>query len=336
MKNLHAKDPIRYGVRLICELFGVTKQAYYKYDESKVMQRAAQESFVLEFVRSVRARDPGIGGMKLWYMYRQSFEGNNPVGRDRFADIINEHHLKVRMKVRKPKTTDSTHGLPTYPNIVKNFIPTGPNQLWVSDITYIAIWVDAFHYIFCYLSIVLDAYTEEIVGWSVGPTLETIYPLKALKMALKRLERKEEVNLIHHSDRGIQYASSEYVDLLNRNHISISMTETGDPKDNAQAERINNTMKNELLKDIRFTSLDEVIAAVSRAVDFYNNERPHMSIDMMTPVQAATQEGTIKKWWTSYRENAILSARALEIQENSLPLPVVQGPPSGLRPSVNP
>ncbi len=336
MKNLHAKDPIRYGVRLICELFGVTKQAYYKYDESKVMQRAAQESFVLEFVRSVRARDPGIGGMKLWYMYRQSFDGNNPVGRDRFADIINEHHLKVRMKVRKPKTTDSTHGLPTYPNIVKNFIPTGPNQLWVSDITYIAIWVDAFHYIFCYLSIVLDAYTEEIVGWSVGPTLETIYPLKALKMALKRLERKEEVNLIHHSDRGIQYASSEYVDLLNRNHISISMTETGDPKDNAQAERINNTMKNELLKDIRFTSLDEVIAAVSRAVDFYNNERPHMSIDMMTPVQAATQEGIIKKWWTSYRENAILSARALEIQENSLPLPVIQGSPTGLRPSVNP
>ena len=336
MKNLHAKDPVRYGVRLLCELFGVTKQAYYKHDESKVMQRVAQESFVLEFVRSVRARDPGIGGMKLWYMYRQSFDGNNPVGRDRFADIINEHHLKVRMKVRKPKTTDSTHGLPTYPNIVKNFIPTGPNQLWVSDITYIAIWVDAFHYIFCYLSIVLDAYTEEIVGWSVGPTLETIYPLKALKMALKRLEREEEVNLIHHSDRGIQYASSDYVDLLNRNHISISMTETGDPKDNAQAERINNTMKNELLKDIRFTSLDEVVAAVSRAVDFYNNERPHMSIDMMTPVQAATQEGTIKKWWTSYRENAISSARALEIQENSLPLPVVQGPPSGLRPSVNP
>ena len=336
MKNLHAKDPVRYGVRLLCELFGVTKQAYYKYDESKVMQRAAQESFVLEFVRSVRARDPGIGGMKLWYMYRQSFEGNNPVGRDRFADIINEHHLKVRMKVRKPKTTDSTHGLPTYPNIVKNFIPTGPNQLWVSDITYIAIWVDAFHYIFCYLSIVLDAYTEEIVGWSVGPTLETIYPLKALKMALKRLERKVEVNLIHHSDRGIQYASSEYIDILNRNHISISMTETGDPKDNAQADRINNTMKNELLKDIRFTSLDEVVAAVSRAVDFYNNERPHMSIDMMTPVQAATQEGTIKKWWTSYRENAILSARALEIQENSLSLPVVQVSPSGLRPSVNP
>ena len=300
------------------------------------MRKAAQEAFVLEFVKSVRAKDPGIGGMKLWYMYRQAFDGNCPVGRDRFADIIDENHLKVRLKVRKPKTTDSTHGLPTYPNIVKDFIPNGPNQLWVSDMTYIAIWVDAYHYIFSYLSLILDAYTEEIVGWSVGPTLETIYPLEALKMALKRIGGKAAVNLIHHSDRGIQYASSDYVDLLKRNHISISMTETGDPKDNAQAERINNTMKNELLKDIRFTRLEEVIAAVSRAVDFYNNERPHMSIDMMTPAQAATHEGAIKKWWISYREKAILSARALEIPENSVSLPVVQGSPSGLRPSVNP
>jgi transposase InsO family protein len=300
------------------------------------MRKAAQEAFALEFVKSVRVKDPGIGGMKLWYMYRQAFDGNCPVGRDRFADIIDENHLKVRLKVRKPKTTDSTHGLPTYPNIVKDFIPNGPNQLWVSDMTYIAIWVDAYHYIFSYLSLILDAYTEEIVGWSVGPTLETIYPLEALKMALKRIGGKTAVNLIHHSDRGIQYASSDYVDLLKRNHISISMTETGDPKDNAQAERINNTMKNELLKDIRFTRLEEVIAAVSRAVDFYNNERPHMSIDMMTPTQAATHEGAIKKWWISYREKAILSARALVIPENSVSLPVVQGSPSGLRPSVNP
>ena len=190
------------------------------------MRKAAQEAFVLEFVKSVRAKDPGIGGMKLWYMYRQAFDGNCPVGRDRFADIIDENHLKVRLKVRKPKTTDSTHGLPTYPNIVKDFIPNGPNQLWVSDMTYIAIWVDAYHYIFCYLSLILDAYTEEVVGWSVGPTLETIYPLEALKMALKRIGGKAAVNLIHHSDRGIQYASSDYVDLLKRNHISISMIHT--------------------------------------------------------------------------------------------------------------
>ena len=313
----------------------MTKQAYYKHDDSKVMARVARESFALEYIKGIRAKDPGIGGVKLWRMYRRDFEGDDPIGRDRFVDIINEHNLKVRLKVRKPRTTDSSHGLPTYPNLVKDFIPTGPNQLLVSDITYVTIWVDHWHYIFCDLSLILDAYTEEIIGWS-GPTLETSYPLEALEMALKRIERRMDVKLIHHSDRGCQYASSDYIKRLNDNHISISMTESGDPKDNAQAERINSTMKNELLKDMRFSCIDEVIPAVARAVDFYNNDRPHMSIDMMTPAEASLCEGEIKKHWISYREKAIRERQALEIPENSLPLSVVQGSPSGLRPSVNP
>ena len=270
-------------------------------------------------------------------MYMQEFSGNNPVGRDRFADIIDRYNLKVRLKVRKPRTTDSTHGLPTFPNIVKDFIPTGPNQLWVSDITYITIWVDDYHYSFCYLSLILDAYTEEIVGWSVGPTLETKYPVEALNMALKRIDGKNDISLIHHSDRGCQYASSEYVQLLKEHNIRISMTETGDPKDNAQAERINNTMKNELLKGKRFTDIQMVIDAVNKAVDFYNNERPHMSIGMMTPSKAAVYDGVVEKIWTSYREKAIREKRiALEIPENPLPLSIGQGSPSGLRPPVNP
>ena len=296
----------------------------------------ARESFALEYIKEVRAKDPGMGGDKIWHMYRRDFKGNDAIGRDWFADIINKHNLKVRLKVRKPRTTDSSHGLPTYPNLVKDFIPTGPNQLWVSDITYIIIWVDTIHYIFCYLSLILDAYTEEIIGRSVGPTLATTYPLEALKMALKRIDEKKDIHLIHHSDRGCQYASSEYIKLLNDNHILISMTESGDPKDNAQAERINNTMKNELLKGMRFTNIDDVIAAVARAVDFYNNERPHMSIDMMTPATAAFCEGEIKKRWVSLRERAIREKQALEIPENSLPLSDGQGSPSGLRPPVNP
>ncbi len=174
--------------------------------------------------------------------------------------------------------------------------------------------MDASHYIFCYLSLILDAYTEEIVGWSVGPTLETIYPLNALKMALKRIEGKQDIHLIHHSDRGCQYASSEYIKLLTDNHILVSMTESG---------------------DMHFTSISEVIAAVARAVDFYNNERQHMSIDMMTPAMAAFCEGEITKRRISYREEAI-KKKALEIPENRLPLSVVQGSPSGLRPPVNP
>ena len=191
---------------------------------SKRLQKTAQESFVLEYVKGIRKKDPGIGGKKLWYMYCREFDGNNPIGRDRFADIIDRNSLKVRLKVRKPRTTDSSHGLPTYPNMIKDLIPSRPNQLWVSDITYITIWVDEYHYVFCYISLILDAYTEEIVGWSIGPTLETTYPLEALKMALKRIEGVECPDLIHHSDRGCQYASKEYIKLLNDNHIRISMT----------------------------------------------------------------------------------------------------------------
>lgn len=123
---------------------------------------------------------------------------------------------------------------------------------------------------------------------------------------------------------------------MKERHIRISMTESGDPKDNAQAERVNNTMKNELLKGMRFTSIEDVISAVARAVDFYNNERPHMSIDMMTPSMAALCEGEIPKRWISYREKIIREKQALEIPENGLPLSVVQGTPSGLRTPVNP
>ena len=268
-------------------------------------------------------------------MYKHDFGDNGTVGRDRFEDILDKHKLKVKLRMRKPRTTDSTHGLPTFPNLIKELIPTRPNQLWVSDITYIPIWVDDNTYIFCYLSLILDAYTEEIIGWSIGPTLETSYPLEALEMALKRLDGIEK----HHSDRGVQYASSEYVRILRGRGIRISMTESGDPKENAQAERINNTMKNELLKGKRFTDIVQVRKAVAKAVDFYNFRRPHMSINMMTPAEAALCEGVLEKWWVSYREKAvkaILEKQALETGENNISLSAVQGSPSGLRPPVNP
>ena len=183
---------------------------------------------------------------------------------------------------------------------------------------------DESHYHFCYLSMVLDAYSEEIVGWSVGPTLDTAYPIEALKMALKRIEGKN-VCLIHHSDRGCQYASREYVGLLKSHGISISMTESGDPKDNAQAERINNTMKNELLLGKTFTSIGEVIAAVAVAVDFYNNRRPHMSIGMMTPAEASKTTGDRDMRWISRRLLAIKSRNMADVTGKGLPLQPVSG-----------
>ena len=272
-------------------------------------------------------------------MYRKNFEGGHRLGRDRFADIVDKYGLKVRLKMRKPRTTDSTHGLPVFPNLIKDYIPLAPNRLWVSDITYITIWIDAEHYHFCYLSLILDAYSEEIVGWSVGETLDTAYPIKALEMALGRIASaaKEEVELIHHSDRGCQYASARYIAVLREHGIRISMTESGDPKDNAQAERINNTMKNELLKGITFHNIDEVACAVAVAVRFYNEERPHMSIDMKTPREAASCVGEITKRWKSYREIHIKeNMNSCIIPEKGVPLQPCPGFPSGLRPPVNP
>jgi len=267
-------------------------------------------------------------------MYRNDFRFDKPIGRDRFCRIIDEHNLKVRLRIRKPRTTDSTHGLPTYPDLIKSYIPTAANQLWVSDITYIAVAGADYQCHFCYLSMILDAYSEEIVGWSVGPTLDTEYPMEALRMALKRIDGKV-VNLIHHSDRGCQYASREYVNTLRERGIRVSMTQSGDPKDNAQAERLNNTMKNEMLRGKIFRSIGEVIASVALAVDFYNNRRPHMSVGMMTPAEAAESTGDKDMRWKSYRHLAIKSRVNSDIPEKSLPLPASQMSPSGLRPPVN-
>lgn len=303
-----------------------------------MINRMAQESFAVDFIKETREKDPGIGGMKLWHMYKRIFSDSSPLGRDRFEDVVDRYGLKVRCKVRKPRTTDSSHGLPTYPNLIMEFIPNAPNQLWVSDITYIAIFEGENHYRYCYLTIVMDAYTEEIKGYSVGESLETHYSLQALTMALKSLagHNRNEMSLIHHSDRGVQYASKEYISLLKANDIRISMTENGNPKDNPQAERINSTVKNELLKGRRFHSIEEVQRAVARAVAFYNNERPHMSIGMMTPVEAAQICGARDMKWISYRELAIKKRLQGRIAENGLLLLSCQGSSSGLHPPVNP
>ncbi len=292
-------------MQVLCELFGKSKQAYYQHDDERTLSKAAMRSFALDYAREIREKDPGMGMLKIWYMYQKKFRMEQDIlGRDAFVDLLEEEGMKVRLRIRKPRTTDSSHDLPLFPNLVRDFIPDAPNQLFVSDITYIEIWINEVEYKFCYLSLIMDAYTKEIAGWSVGDTLETAFPLEALRMALRRLEGIDH-NAIHHSDRGVQYASRAYTNLLKENHISISMTESGDPKEDSQAEHINNTMKNELLKGLTFNNIEEVRSAVAKAVEFYNNLRPHMSLGMLTPAQAASLSGEIKKNWRSYREEAI-------------------------------
>ena len=304
-----------YAVTDLCALSGVTRQAFYKRDDNLLFRRLAIEQFVVQFVLGIRAKDPQIGADKLWLMYRDRFSDEYRVGRDVFRSILHERGLNVRQRQRATRTTDSRHDLPVYPNLVKNVIPMRPNQIWVSDITYIPIEdpTARLGYRFCFLTIIMDAYSKRIVGWYVAPTLEAVYSIKALKMAIGTLPEGFDDTLIHHSDRGCQYASADYIKVLTRSHVTPSMTESGNPKDNAMAERINSTVKNEMLHGQTFTSLRQVTEAVKNAVQFYNEERPHSSIDYHTPDEAHTMQGEMKRHWHSWREDAIKRQNAVAI-----------------------
>ena len=291
----------------LCALAGVTRQAFYKQDDDLLFRRLALEQFVVQFVLSVREKDPMMGKDKLWRMYRSRFSDDYRIGRDAFRSIMHERGLNIRNVKRAPRTTDSRHNLPTYPNLVKSVIPTRPNQIWVSDITYIEMEdpTARLGYRFCFLTLVMDAYSKKILGWCVAPTLAAAYSIKALEMAISTLPEGFDETLIHHSDRGTQYASTDYIKVLTDNHIIPSMTENGNPKDNAMAERINSTVKNELLHGKTFSGIRQVTKAVRDSVAFYNGERPHSSINWHTPDEAHKMSGEMKRHWHSWREDAI-------------------------------
>jgi len=197
------------------------------------------------------------------------------MGRDSFFDLLASNHLLVKRRKRRIQTTQSFHWLRKYPNLIRGFIPTEVNQLWVSDITYCKI--NENH---VYISIITDAYSHKIVGYHVSDTLETVETIKSLKMALSDLNKKSESHfqLIHHSDRGVQYCQQDYVKLLQKNNIQISMTENGDTLENAIAERVNGIIKDEYLIDYRVNDIKEAQKVLALAVELYNNDRPHMSI----------------------------------------------------------
>lgn len=306
MRRLHAQHSEAYTVSELCGLFGKSKQAYYKHDSDSDLRRKALEEFAVQFIREVKAKDPGIGGMKVWAMYCRTFGERDRIGRDRFCDIFDRYGFKIRRR-RRVRTTNSRHNNPTYPNIVKEVIPTRFGEIIVGDITYIPLESNDGQRRFCYVSLLMDSYSKMILGSSVGMTLETRYPMESLSAAIDLLGAHgvDLSRTIHHSDRGVQYTCADYIMELHKHKILISMTESGNPKDNAEAERINNTLKNELFKDMFFTDIDQVSEALQRAVMFYNYERPHLSLEMRTPVEAAGETGRFKRQWISYRERAI-------------------------------
>lgn len=248
----------------------------------------------MEKARDYRKDNPGLGCSKLYLIVKKLFEDSGTMpGRDAFIEILRKHGLMVHLRRRRRyKTTDSNHHYRKYPNLIVDVVPSRPNEIWVADITYVETEEGV-----CYLSLITDAYSHKIVGWAVGPTLETIYPLQALQMALATIDEDTARYLIHHSDRGCQYCSDAYVSELKKHGISISMTQSGDPLENAIAERANGILKTEWLYKITIATREECKTILERIIGFYNTQRPHMSIGMQTPEVAHTQSGEQRRCW---------------------------------------
>jgi transposase InsO family protein len=263
-----------------------------------------QEIEIVEFCRAERLIDPKIGCRKLWFIFIKEYW---QVSRRLFESVLSAYDMMLKIRRRSVRTTNSMHGMPVYPNLVYDVIPQRPCEIWVADITYIPLQNADGTIRFCFLSIVQDAYSRYILGYYVGFSLSTVHSVVALTMAMEACKKMklDMTNLIHHTDRGVQYASAEYVNILKNNHIRISMTENGNPKENPQAERINSTVKNELFNGLKFTSIKQVQETLERKVQYYNNRRPHMSLSYLTPFEALSRTGPIMKKWHSHRDAAI-------------------------------
>jgi len=258
------------------------------------------DALVLKLVQEIRQDLPRAGVPKLHFMLREDLAAHGiKMGRDALYELLGEHGYLLRYRRRKPYTTDSNHPYKKYPNLIREIkYLTHPGQLWVSDITYIRLKEK-----FGYLSIVTDAYSHKIIGHCLHPTLHSDGPINALLMAVKS---KRGQSLIHHSDRGSQYCCGDYVKMLEHYGIQISMTEKGDPYENAIAERVNGILKTEFLLDKTFATFSEAQQKAQDAVEKYNHIRPHDSCDKLTPVQAHNQSGFLRKRWKSKAANESL------------------------------
>lgn len=247
---------------------------------------------IIDAVVEIRKMDPGIGYYKLWLMIKRMFQNDWVPGRDAFLNILRENDLMLP-RPRPRHTTNSNHRFRKWKNLIRGFIPTAPNQLWVSDITYIDLADGC-----CYLHLVTDAYSRKIVGWQLSETLEALHTQEALQKAIDQATEEEMNHLVHHSDRGVQYCCNEYIRQLQKHGIRISMTEDYKPTDNAIAERVNGILKTEVIyRERRFKTFKDAYDRIAGFIRFYNENRPHRSIGYKVPSQAHKESGIQKQTW---------------------------------------
>jgi transposase InsO family protein len=265
-----------YSVLRVCKSFDITRDAYYK-KRARTTEKECIKKKVLSLVIEHRLELPREGVKKLYRAIEPDLKTSDiKFGRDKLFDLLREYNLLIKRRKKFVHTTNSHHRFHKYGSLLKDFTPTGPNQVWVSDITYIRKIRG-----FCFLAIVTDAYSRKIVGYDLSDSLELAGCLRALKRALRQLPKGH--RLIHHSDRGIQYCSNEYVETLKRRKIRISMTEENHCYENAIAERVNGILKDEFFLDEYFQTTLAAKEACDYAIKHYNNKRLHLSLNYKTP-----------------------------------------------------
>jgi transposase InsO family protein len=260
----------------ICNCFNLKRDAFYKYNR-RAQYRELVEQQILDIVKKRRESLPREGVRKLMRSLKEEFEKHHlKVGRDTLFKILRAHNMLTLRKKYSARTTNSYHRFYKYNNIIKDVEINKPNQVWASDITYIRTVKG-----FCYLALITDMYSRKIIGYDLSDSLELKGCVRALNKAV--YQAKNIKGLIHHSDRGIQYCSNIYTQILKRKKISISMTEENHCYENALAERVNGILKDEFYMDQTFTNTAHAKRAVKSAIKLYNEIRLHLSLDFKTP-----------------------------------------------------
>lgn len=271
----------------ITSYFGISRQAYYK--AQKVQEhKLLSEEICLRLVQEVRNTQPKIGGKKLYYLLSKTLVYlPYKISRDKLFALLRENDMLVKVKRRYKRTTDSNSPNPIYSNLIKDLEVSRPNEVLVADITYIRRFNG-----FSYLSLVCDLFSRKILGFYVSNDLSLAGPLKALKMSFKSIDPKDLNGMIHHSDRGCQYRSIPYIELLEKKGCKISMAGKSNPYENAVMERIIGVLKDEFFLDEVYKDIKSIKKAVKQASTIYNEVRPHLSLAYKTP-SYVYQQGTV-------------------------------------------
>jgi len=288
----------------MCKMFGYTKQAYYKQLHRAEITLAKEETIVGLITKQRKIWKRGSGRNLHKCLEPELARNQIKMGRDKFFELLRKKHLLMRPKRHSAKTTCSYHHFHKYKNLIQNIVPTRANQVWVSDITYL--WLKQQDR-FCYLSIITDLYSRKIVGHCVHEDLSVKGCIEALQQAIKSRHDNKPFGLTHHSDRGVQYCCNAYVRMLKRNKVNISMTQSGDPLENPVAERINKTIKEEFTLDrqISFCNVATAKTEIKKFIEFYNQQRPHRSVEWLTPNQAHHRTGELKRVWKTYYRKTV-------------------------------